>query len=52
MDGNGFPEAAEDGPSGDPPVSRDRQCLAGVVILNRPGFDGGSLGWISHATSA
>jgi hypothetical protein len=37
MDGNGFPEAAEDGPSGDPPVSRDRQCLAGVVI--QPGED-------------
>ena len=32
MDGNGFPEAAEDGSSGDPPVSRDRQGLAGVVI--------------------
>ena len=37
MDGNDFPEAAEDGPSGDPPVSRDRQCLAGVVI--QPGED-------------
>ena len=37
MDGNGFPEAAEDGPSGDPPVSRHRQSLAGVVI--QPGED-------------
>jgi hypothetical protein len=37
MDGNGFPEAAEDGPSRDPPMSRDRQSLAGVVI--QPGED-------------
>jgi hypothetical protein len=37
MHGNGFPETAEDSPPGDPPVSRDRQCLAGVVI--QPGQD-------------
>ena len=40
MGGNGFPEGAEDDPSGDPAVGGDRQGLAGVVI--QPGEDLGA----------